>query len=78
MLETLFEALKPGKQTGPVPVEIPQNTSYKWLANETNWVQSKFDPALIVQVATNLDELKSSFDELEKQTFQINKRQLML
>lgn len=50
--------MMPDKQTGPVPVEIPREITFQWLANETNWIKHRFDPETVMKMFSKINSLK--------------------
>jgi antitoxin component of RelBE/YafQ-DinJ toxin-antitoxin module len=48
------------------------------LAQETNWLEYRFDCKTIEETYQNLDELKLNMEDLVNQTLLINKRQALL
>ncbi len=70
----MFAAMHPDKIQGPVPVEVPRETTFQWLAIETNWHKHRFDSKTVILVFEKISELKQKFDDLDRLTILINKR----
>jgi hypothetical protein len=77
-LEDLFFNMKPKNWDQDIPVQIPPEISFEWLANETNWYQRKFDTQTVEKIHLKLASLNEKFLALDQLTIQINKRQKIL
>jgi hypothetical protein len=52
--------------------------TFQWLSQEAGWMKQKFDSPTIIDVSQQIVELKGKFDEIDKTTIMINKRQSLL
>jgi len=59
-------------------LESADGKTFPWLAAEIAMEHMKFDPGLIEQVYLQIDHLKQSYDEVERATELINKREALL
>ena len=67
----------------PVKEEIPtiesaDGKTFPWLSKEINMSEMKFDIDTIEEVYHKIEHLKSNFDEVERSTALINKRETLL
>lgn len=68
MLEELFFNMVPKNWDQDIPVQIPKEVSFEWLANETNWYQRKFDTQTVEKIHLKLDSLNQKFLALDQLT----------
>lgn len=52
--------------------------AFVFLAKEIEWDDYRFEPEVVEEVYDFTEELKDMYDEVEKMTVQINKRELLL
>jgi len=52
--------------------------SFEWMAQETGWHKKRFDSGLVDQTYDRTEKMKVEFDEVEKLTTVINKREALL
>jgi hypothetical protein len=52
--------------------------AFQFIAKEIQWDQSRFDPYAIDQIYEDIEQLKVEFDDIEKLTAMINKREILL
>lgn len=78
LIKKVFDSLIPKDDLLIVPAEIPQLMTFQWLSQEAGWLKQKFDSPTIIDVSMQIVDLKSKFDEIDKTTVVINKRQSLL
>lgn len=61
-----------------IQYEIPQHIAFEWLANESGWTKKAFDSKLIERTYQATSSLQNTFDKVQNDTIQINKRENLL
>lgn len=56
----------------------PRGVTFKWLAEQIQMEYMRFDPDHIQEVFYEIENLKAAFDETERATVLINKREVLL
>ena len=78
MIKKVFDSLIPKDDQLIVPAEIPPLMTFQWLSQEAGWLKQKFDSPTIQDVSEQIIDLKQKFDEIDRTTVTINKRQSLL